>query len=67
MASLMANRLRQGESRSRGGHPAVEAADCKAYGTFIALSEPKALLADKSYDADAIQADLMSRDIQAAK
>ncbi|GFE76608.1 MULTISPECIES: IS5 family transposase [Novosphingobium] len=44
-----------------------EAADCNAYGTLIALPEqtPKALLADKGYDADAIRADLASRDIKA--
>lgn len=44
-----------------------EAADCKAYDTLIALPEqaPQALLADKGYDADAIRADLASRDIQA--
>jgi len=39
----------------------------KAYGTLIASPEraPKALLADKGYDADAIRADLASRNIQA--
>lgn len=40
---------------------------CKAYDTLIALPEqaPKALLADKGYDADAIRADLASRKIEA--
>ena len=44
-----------------------EAADCKAYDTLIALPEqtPKALLADKGYDADAIRTDLARRGIQA--
>ena len=44
-----------------------EAADCKAYDTLIALPEraPRALLADKGYDADAIRTDLASRTIQA--
>ena len=44
-----------------------EAADCKAYDTLIALPEqaPKALLADKAYDADAIRSDLARRNIQA--
>ncbi len=44
-----------------------EAADCKAYDTLIALPEraPKALLADKGYDADAIRTDLAHRNIQA--
>ena len=44
-----------------------EAADCKAYDKLIALPEqaPKALLADKGYDADAIRADLARRNIQA--
>lgn len=44
-----------------------EAADCKAYDALIAMPEqaPKALLADKGYDADAIRADLASRDIEA--
>lgn len=44
-----------------------EAANCKVYDTLIALPEraPKALLADKGYDADAIRADLASRNIQA--
>ena len=44
-----------------------EAADCKAYDTLIALPEqaPKALLADKGYDADAIRTDLARRNIQA--
>jgi transposase len=43
-----------------------EAADCKAYDTLIALSDraPDALLADKDYDADAIRADLASRNIK---
>ncbi|MDQ2878667.1 MAG: hypothetical protein M3R41_06290 [Pseudomonadota bacterium] len=43
-----------------------EAADCKTYDTLIALPEqaPKALPADKGYDADAIRADLASRNIQ---
>ena len=44
-----------------------EAADCKAYDTLIALPErsPKALLADKGYDPDAIRTDLARRNIQA--
>ena len=45
-----------------------EAADCKAYDTLIALpdrSAPDGLLADKGYDADAIRADLASRNIKA--
>ena len=44
-----------------------EAADCKAYDTLIALPEqtPKALLANKGYDADAIRTDLARRGIQA--
>ena len=44
-----------------------EAADCKAYNTLIVLPEqaPQAPLADKGYDANAIRADLASRDIQA--
>ena len=44
-----------------------EAADCKAYDTLIALPDraPDALLADKGYDADAIRADLASRNIKA--
>ena len=44
-----------------------EAADCKSYDTLIALPEqaPKALLADKGYDSDAIRADLARRNIQA--
>jgi transposase len=44
-----------------------EAADCKAYDTLIALPEqaPKALLADKGYDADAIRTDHARRNIQA--
>ena len=43
-----------------------EAADCKAYDTLIALPErtPKAFLADRGYDADAIRADLESRNIK---
>ena len=44
-----------------------EAADCKAYDALIALPErmPNALLADKGYDADAIRADLVERNIKA--
>jgi len=44
-----------------------EAADCKGYDALIALPEraPKALLADKGYDADAIRMDLAKRNIQA--
>lgn len=44
-----------------------EAADCKAYDALIGLPErsPKALLADKGYDADAIRADLAERNIEA--
>jgi len=44
-----------------------EAADCKAYSTLIALPEkaPKALLADKGYDADSIRNDLTTRNIEA--
>ena len=44
-----------------------EAADCKAYDELIDLPEqqPKALLADKAYDTDAIRADLKRRGIKA--
>src|SRR5580700_2640808 len=44
-----------------------EAADCKAYQELIDLPEqkPKALLADKAYDTDAIRADLKRRRIKA--
>jgi transposase len=44
-----------------------EAADCKAYDHLIDLPErqPKALLADKAYDSDAIRADLKRRGIKA--
>jgi transposase len=44
-----------------------EAADCKAYDELIDLPEqkPKALLADKAYDSDAIRADLKQRGIKA--
>jgi transposase len=44
-----------------------EAADCKAYDALIDLPEraPDALLADKGYDADAIRADLVKRNIEA--
>ena len=44
-----------------------EAADCKAYDDLIDLPEqqPKALLADKAYDSDAIRADLKQRGIKA--
>lgn len=44
-----------------------EAADCKAYDTLIALPEraPKAFLADKGYDSDAIRTDLANRSIEA--
>jgi transposase len=44
-----------------------EAADCKAYDTLIDLPEqqPKALLADKAYDTDAIRYDLKQRGIKA--
>ncbi len=44
-----------------------EAADCKAYDELIDLPErkPKALLADKAYDSDAIRADLKQRRIKA--
>jgi len=44
-----------------------EAADCKAYDELIDLPEqqPKALLADKAYDTDAIRADLKKRGIKA--
>ena len=44
-----------------------EAADCKAYDDLIDLPEqkPKALLADKAYDSDAIRADLKRRGIKA--
>jgi transposase len=43
-----------------------EAADCKAYDTLIDLPErtPKALLADKGYDSDAIRANLRRRRIK---
>jgi transposase len=41
-----------------------EAADCKAYDTLPDRA-PDALLADKGYDADAIRADLASRNIKA--
>ncbi len=46
---------------------AGEAADCKAYDDLIDLPEqkPKALLADKAYDTDAIRADLKRRGIKA--
>jgi transposase len=44
-----------------------EAADCTAYTKLIDLPEraPKALLADKGYDTNAIRADLARREIQA--
>jgi transposase len=44
-----------------------EAADCKAYDDLIDLPEqqPKALLADKAYDTDAIRTDLKKRGIKA--
>ena len=44
-----------------------ETAECKAYDMLIAAPEraPKALLADKGYDAAAIRTDLASRNIQA--
>ena len=44
-----------------------EAADCKAYDTLIDLPEqqPKALLADKAYDTDAIRYDLKKHGIKA--
>jgi transposase len=44
-----------------------EAADCKAYDDLIDLPErhPKALLADKASDSDAIRADLKRRRIKA--
>ena len=44
-----------------------EAADCKACDALIGLPgrTPKALLADKGYDADAIRADLAERKIKA--
>ncbi|MFT8980248.1 transposase [Gluconobacter oxydans] len=44
-----------------------EATDCKAYDALIALPEqaPKALLADRGYNADAIRTDLAERNIQA--
>ena len=44
-----------------------EAADCKAYDDLIDLPEqqPKALLADKAYDSDAIRDDLKRRGIKA--
>jgi hypothetical protein len=44
-----------------------EARDCKAYDTLISLLEkaPRALLADKGYDADAIRTDLAHRNSQA--
>ena len=44
-----------------------EEADCKAYGALIRLPEraPDAFLADKGYDADAIHADLTTRNIEA--
>jgi transposase len=44
-----------------------EAADCTAYAKLIGLPEraPKALLADKGYDTNAIRADLARREIQA--
>lgn len=44
-----------------------EAADCKAYDDLIDLPDkkPKALLADKAYDTDAIRADLKRRGIKA--
>jgi len=43
-----------------------EAADCKSYDTLIDLPEqaPKALLADKAYDTDAIRDDLKNRAIK---
>lgn len=59
--------LADGQGRPLAFHLTVgEAADCKAYDALIALPEqpPKALLADKGYDADAIRADLASRNIQ---
>jgi len=46
-----------------------EAADCKTYDALSALPEraPKALLADKGYDAEAIRVDLANRNIQAVR
>jgi len=43
-----------------------EVADCKAYDALISLPErsPGALMADKSYDADAIRAELAERKIE---
>ena len=43
-----------------------EAADCTAYDVLIELprSKPKAMLADKAYDTDAIRADLALRNIR---
>ena len=56
-----------GTSKSSFHLTSGEAADCKAYDTLIALPDraPDALLADKGYDADAIRADLASRNIKA--
>lgn len=58
-------------SDARGGPIAFqltpgEAAGCKAYDALIDLPErlPKALLADKAYDTDAIRADLQRREIK---
>jgi transposase len=60
--------LADGRGRPLAFHLTVgEAADCKAHDRLITLPEqaPKALLADKGYDADAIRADLARRNIQA--
>ena len=52
---------------NRGAVVVPRTADCKAYDTVITLPEqaPKALLADKRYNADAICTDLARRGIQA--
>jgi transposase len=44
-----------------------QAADCKAYKTLIDLPDqaPRALLADKAYDTDAIRSDVRKRRIKA--
>jgi len=58
--------LADGRGRPLAFHLTVgEAADCKAYDTLIALPEraPKAFLADKGYDVDAIRTDLTNRNI----
>ncbi|MXP25406.1 IS5 family transposase, partial [Altererythrobacter indicus] len=60
--------LADGRGRPLALHLTVgEAADCKAYDALIAMADqtPKALLADKGYDADAIRADLAERGIEA--